>query len=1211
MKRFLSILLVFCLLLGMIPAFVSHVEVEVSAVSGVDSLTCGGFISNSTRRNYIDTMMKYYINSYSKLQTALNSGKSVVFMFEGGSDHYDSYPYVDGSYQTRLQAVCIVVQMNSSGNAQIVFYSENCSSIPDDANYVTPGYETSGSTTILDGIYSMTTVNHNGNYAAHTTDCYTGWYTPYAGSTGYSAACNGINIHTRSTSYNLTYGGQSMGCQLIGYGANSSNEYNQFMKTVAGISFNAFDGTQRTMSATGVSKGYYVIDRQLGLLSPDGTEYGTGSLTALYTKADLTGITKFSTAARANANFDYTSKCTFYSSYCQFTTTKSTPINSQPCSAGNNSSETLETAAIGATYTAIGMYQNTGSNFWYQVKTSSGETGYIYAGHTTYVKQLISDVKLSSGATYPNGVVAGKYFVVNGTISSTYNTLKSVAVYVHQGFGTSGTKKTGASASVNGKSYTLDSSSIDNNTAFDALSAGKYTYVISADYLNYYAKSAQELGTNTGTKYLMTEYFMVIPSSVSQSSCSHSYTTTTVTAATCTTSGIQVKSCATCGLISKETIATTGHSYGDWSVTNATCTADGSKTHTCTACGNVETQSISTTGHNYYVVTHAATCQSYTVYEYTCGTCGDHYTLSADALATDWIDFLPAGLDSSLFKSKTQYRYSDYETITSYEPTLDGYNLKSSQWVQSGSGTINYVSSWPSGFSTSNSLYSQYNNKSSKVSASETATTKTTVVSDNVVGYLYYHWCYSNSIYSVASSSGSYKTFHAYYSTTNPSNYTCDTSDMSYKASHSCCSNSPWFFVTEVYAQEYATYNKLFTFERWTDFTDWSDTAVTATSIRNVENRTVYQLKEAALANHSWSEGACGTCGEVCGHSYVSGTCNVCGMAEPPQIVVPTISLAYPSLNFESEVMYNIYYNVDNLTDVVEMGLITFDSYLANGTIDDAAEVIPGYTMVGSTYMSHTNGIPAKMLGDAMYFRTYAKLSDGTYVYSQAAGYHAVAYAKDMLANSSNDRMKALVVAMLNYGAAAQVHFEYKTDSLMNAFLTDEQKALVEDYSADMVAGLTAVNSSKVGTFKAVSGGYSALAPSVVFDGAFAINYYFTPAKAVDGELTLYYWTLDDYNAATVLTTDNATGKVIMQPAGVEGKYLGAVEGIAAKEIDRTVLVSGVYESGGVRYCTGVIAYSLAAYCQDRIAKGSETMQAVAMKTAVYGYYAKDYFANL
>ena len=138
-RRFLAMLLALCFIVALIPV-VMPIQAE-AAISGVDSLTCAGFISDSTRQNYIDTMMKYYINNYSSLQSALNSYESVVFMFEGGSDYYDSYEYVDASYSTRMQAVCIVVQLNSSGRAEIAFYSEECSSIPDEPNYVTPGNE--------------------------------------------------------------------------------------------------------------------------------------------------------------------------------------------------------------------------------------------------------------------------------------------------------------------------------------------------------------------------------------------------------------------------------------------------------------------------------------------------------------------------------------------------------------------------------------------------------------------------------------------------------------------------------------------------------------------------------------------------------------------------------------------------------------------------------------------------------------------------------------------------------------------------------------------------------------------------------------------------------------------------------------------------------------------------------------------------------------
>lgn len=217
-------------------------------------------------------------------------------------------------------------------------------------------------------------------------------------------------------------------------------------------------------------------------------------------------------------------------------------------------------------------------------------------------------------------------------------------------------------------------------------------------------------------------------------------------------------------------------------------------------------------------------------------------------------------------------------------------------------------------------------------------------------------------------------------------------------------------------------------------------------------------------------------------------------------------------------------------------------------------------------------------------------------------------YAEDMLANSTNPNMKALVVAMLNYGAAAQTHFGYKTDALMNAGLTEEQKALVDVYNADMVADLVAADSAKSGVFAATQDGFSALRPAVAFEGAFAINYYFTPAKPMDGDLKLYYWTASDYAAAGELTAENATGSVVMTSAA-NGAYLGAVEGIAAKEIDSTVFVAAVYESDGVRCCTGVIAYSLASYCLDRVENGADTMREFAKETIVYGYYAKAYFA--
>ena len=125
-------------------------------------------------------------------------------------------------------------------------------------------------------------------------------------------------------------------------------------------------------------------------------------------------------------------------------------------------------------------------------------------------------------------------------------------------------------------------------------------------------------------------------------------------------------------------------------------------------------------------------------------------------------------MEDRQFESMTQYRYSDYETVTSAEASLAGYTQTGSSWVQTETGSIEYVPSWPSGFAADSALYEAYHNVSSKKLPMETETSKTVIDSDEPAGYLYYHWCYADSYYCVANKDSSYNIFHAYYDTTDP-----------------------------------------------------------------------------------------------------------------------------------------------------------------------------------------------------------------------------------------------------------------------------------------------------------------------------------------------------------------------------------------------------------------------------------------------------------
>jgi hypothetical protein len=391
-----------------------------------------------------------------------------------------------------------------------------------------------------------------------------------------------------------------------------------------------------------------------------------------------------------------------------------------------------------------------------------------------------------------------------------------------------------------------------------------------------------------------------------------------------------------------------------------------------------------------------------------------------------------------------------------------------------------------------------------------------------------------------------------------------------------------------------------------------ADTAHTHTYVNAV-------VTEPTCTEDGYTTHICANCGEsyvddevaAVGHSYENGICTVCGEADPDYAAPVTLTAKSFSLSFEDEILVNFYYTVSDLTNVTEHGMLVF--YSDPGTADyAAADVVysePIYDTAKARYGVTTTGIAAKEMGDTRYYVAYAKLTDGTYAYSSIYDYSPKKYAMNMLGkDSTSEKQKALCVAMLNYGAAAQTYFGYNTDALMNAELMEEQKALVTAYDASLFNGAVAADSSKIGNFTATETGFSKRTASVSFEGAFAVNYYFTPSTTVSGDMTMYVWTPEAYANATTLTAANA--ETVTMVAGSNGSYWAQVSGIAAKSLDETYYVAAVYTDGdGNTYCTGVIAYSLSKYCMKNAAPGKE-MQSLAANTAMYGYYAKVYFGT-
>ena len=319
------------------------------------------------------------------------------------------------------------------------------------------------------------------------------------------------------------------------------------------------------------------------------------------------------------------------------------------------------------------------------------------------------------------------------------------------------------------------------------------------------------------------------------------------------------------------------------------------------------------------------------------------------------------------------------------------------------------------------------------------------------------------------------------------------------------------------------------------------------------------------------------------------------------------ITPKYASLSFKDLIHTNIYFTASKAVgvDAANLGLAVFDDNAVDGTVDTASYVVNGAELVDGMYKVSTQGIPAKNLGDTIYFKVFAKEADGTYTYSKLLTYSPLEYAT-FLMESGSDMDKTLAAAMLNYGAEAQKYFGYKTDALMNAGVTAETQALLSGYSISDLDALDAMDETKVGVFAATEG-FAEKYPSVSFKGAFRINYYFKPTAQVDGDVTFYYWTEETCNAVTELTADNADGTAVM--TAENGVYTAVSGPIYAKNLDSTVYVAAVYEANGQTCCTGILPYSVAEYARS-FAGTADDFAPFASAIGTYGSVAKAYFGN-
>ena len=548
-----------------------------------------------------------------------------------------------------------------------------------------------------------------------------------------------------------------------------------------------------------------------------------------------------------SSDTSYLSKCTYYPSNLMVTTLEEASMREYP-----SSDYTLfETIPANTTVHVTGLYKNAYGNFWYQVERN-GKTGYIYAEDAQVKEYLYNDIAIRNPSMASN-LDLGKGYYIRGEVTSKYNTLSTVYAKVYSGENTQETPALTSSYSPNSKEYSLYKSEVDYGLKFGSQPRGYYTYEISADVKNYYATGATSCSSKTENVVVWTSPYTVDNASIeapSETVCSHVMVIQPAKEATCTENGM------------------TAGSY-------------------CSACGEVFStqETVPAKGHSYTVTTVPSNCLDYEHALYSCKNCGDNYsTYLTEENASDWVETLPEGIPEKLYETKTQYRYSDYSEVKNNQSSMDGYTVVKSEWQSQGQKTQECVKSWPDGFDTSNSFYTQYN-KTPK-STTTTATAKTELNSEQIVGYIYYHWCSDQQIaggpWNRTTSkvkTDYYVGFHAFFDTVDPSVTDRTASDGSIiRSKADCCIDSYWYYNVPVYKQTYTDYKMQYTHSKWSDWSAWSDTPVAASDTRKVETRTLYRYSTATLGEHVFEEGFCIHCGRACNHDWVDSVCTICSL---------------------------------------------------------------------------------------------------------------------------------------------------------------------------------------------------------------------------------------------------------------------------------------------------------------------------------------------
>lgn len=332
--------------------------------------------------------------------------------------------------------------------------------------------------------------------------------------------------------------------------------------------------------------------------------------------------------------------------------------------------------------------------------------------------------------------------------------------------------------------------------------------------------------------------------------------------------------------------------------------------------------------------------------------------------------------------------------------------------------------------------------------------------------------------------------------------------------------------------------------------------------------------------------------------------CEVCnenlGETTVPALTFQTLGLRHNcSFGNDLSMLYAI--PVESLRNCSDIRLkVVKDYILQDGTTEAREKLLTPveYAIDGTLYYRFDyKEVSAKEIGDTL--TASLEFTKGEREYNgKVDEYSLKRYAEERLTASANESFKRLLVDLLNYGAAAQSYFEYKTDKPVNADLTEEQKAL----SLGKYSGITKVVSDEdTGVYEA-----EITRKNIKFGNR--IELLVATSFGIDSDLSGVKLKVVYTTASGEEGVETIDGADFVYRTDVNS-YTAYFNGLKASEF-RSVLFLTLVR--GDEAISATVKYSLDTYAANRLeASTDENYKELLKKTLIYSDSAKNYFEEV